>query len=1195
MEFSLQRLIGRFSLFFSAILFTALNFNDAFAQGAGKALEFNGTNQSVSIPPVSSLDVTSAMTLEAWMKTTGENWNYTVPISFNPATPEADYQVKIELTTSNFAYTHANSDGSDIRFYDGNGTELNYWIEKWDASDTSIIWVKVPTAGTTEIFMYYGNSSAQAASNATNTFVRVINGNSPLKGSWHFDEGSGTTAYDNSGNGNNGTLYNSPAWVDGKFGKALSFDGSNDYVTTPIVSNILTDFTMEAWVKAPSVPGDRRIVMGSGWNYNDWYIGVNLSSNTGAPARKWLFWVAGNSQIAYLAAPDEIVAGAWYYLVATYEGTTGKFYINGNYIGSFTFTRKTDTNPFQIGRSYNGEYFNGLVDEVRIYNRALTSEEVSDLYQNYGYTTTNASGKVFVRKFSTSEPASTVGSEISMADIIGISKVDAYGIGVNSTAAFASINNQTISSENFSFKYKRQITFTPATSVANYQLKIELNATNFDYSKAKADGSDIRFYDANDIELNYWIENWNTLGTSTLWVKVPTIGTDKIYIYYGNPSASKVSSGSATFDFFDDFEDGNYDGWTSRSYETDDVLQMETDHPLEGAYSLKLHQGNSWGYVWVWSPFISNPDILLKVKAKQTGYENMDKGSGMGFVVLYYNDAETLLKALVWPVYTTTNPETHYEWTDNASNSERVDDWNLADSQVGERELNVSEYKPDGAIKIKIKAIIQNVNVGDFWVDLFRVRKYSTSEPTVTIGDEIASGMFSSSGWNHIAQTYDGSTQKLYLNGFLVASQPLSGEITANANDLLIGNMFNGTIDEVRLWNVARTEEEIRANMCKKLNGNEIGLVGYWRLDEGSGTTTNDATSNSNNGTLVNSPSWVWSGTAIGDESAYDYDGTNPEDFTVNLAHSAGDDITATGDGGTVKGIQVYRVDANSMRDGSTKPDDSWTMDPLRYWGVFITGTNPTYKLIYNYSGHPDITDANDLDLAKRDNLSDNSWDDAAATLITEAGTLTLTGQNGGEYALGSKTGANPLPVELTSFTASIADNAVSLKWHTATEVDNHGFEIERRGGESEEWIMVGFVEGKGTSNAPSEYSYQDTKVGVGKYEYRLKQIDNSGAFKYTGSVEVEISAPKEYALHQNYPNPFNPVTKISYEIPVKSQVTLKVYDMLGREVAKLYEGEREAGRYEAEFNGMRFSSGVYFYKLEAGSYTAVKKLLLVK
>ena len=120
--------------------------------------------------------------------------------------------------------------------------------------------------------------------------------------------------------------------------------------------------------------------------------------------------------------------------------------------------------------------------------------------------------------------------------------------------------------------------------------------------------------------------------------------------------------------------------------------------------------------------------------------------------------------------------------------------------------------------------------------------------------------------------------------------------------------------------------------------------------------------------------------------------------------------------------------------------------------------------------------------------------------------------------------------------------------------------------------------------------------------------VQTGGAWSYCSSpnssknylVSVENNSmtenvPKEYALHQNYPNPFNPVTKISYEIPVKSLVTLKVYDMLGREVARLYDGEREAGRYEAEFNGMRFSSGVYFYKLEAGSYTAVKKLLLVK
>lgn len=406
----------RSTLFLSVFWFSTICSCQVFAQNTSKAMNFQRTKKVQQLSSLNSNTATinkTLLTSSKYFRAPASDWQYMKSITLSSATSQDNYQIKVELTTSNFDYSHANSDGSDLRFYDGSSTELSYWMEKWDASGTSIIWVKVPAAGTTEIFMRYGNSSAQAASNATNTFVRVIDSNSPLKGSWHLDEGSGTTAYDRSGNGNNGTLYNSPTWVDGKFGKALSFDGSNDYVETPIVSNTLTDFTMEAWVKASIVPGDRRIVMGSGWSYHDWYIGINLGSSTGAPARKWLFWVAGNSQIAYLAAPDEIVAGEWYYLVATYQGTTGKFYINGNYIGSFTFTRTTDTNPFRIGRSNSGEYFNGLVDEVRVYNRALTSEEISDLYQNYGYTTTNAPGEVFVRKYSAPEPVVTVGEETS--------------------------------------------------------------------------------------------------------------------------------------------------------------------------------------------------------------------------------------------------------------------------------------------------------------------------------------------------------------------------------------------------------------------------------------------------------------------------------------------------------------------------------------------------------------------------------------------------------------------------------------------------------------------------------------------------------------------------------------------------------------------------------------------------------------
>jgi hypothetical protein len=173
-----------------------------------------------------------------------------------------------------------------------------------------------------------------------------------------------------------------------------------------------------------------------------------------------------------------------------------------------------------------------------------------------------------------------------------------------------------------------------------------------------------------------------------------------------------------------------------------------------------------------------------------------------------------------------------------------------------------------------------------------------------------------------------------------------------------------------------------------------------------------------------------------------------------------------------------------------------------------------------------------------------------------------------------------------------------NLHWSTATEINNPGFEIQRR--QTSDWAKVGFVAGAGTSNAPRNYSYTDSKLSAGSYSYRLKQIDNNGAFTYGSTVEVAISsAPAAFALSQNYPNPFNPSTVISYQLPVNSQVTLKVYDMLGREVATLVNGEMKAGSYSVPFNTSKgtlgLSSGVYVYRLEAGSFISTKKLLLMK
>ena len=191
------------------------------------------------------------------------------------------------------------------------------------------------------------------------------------------------------------------------------------------------------------------------------------------------------------------------------------------------------------------------------------------------------------------------------------------------------------------------------------------------------------------------------------------------------------------------------------------------------------------------------------------------------------------------------------------------------------------------------------------------------------------------------------------------------------------------------------------------------------------------------------------------------------------------------------------------------------------------------------------------------------------------------------------------VPVELTSFTASVIGSDVKLLWETATELNNSGFSIERKIGESE-FMEVGFVPGFGTTSEPKAYSFTDQNLRSGQYTYRLKQIDFDGTFTYSDEVAVEVIAPASFSLDQNYPNPFNPSTMITFSLAVDSKVSLKVFDVLGQEVASLIDQDLSQGVHNYDFNAAGINSGVYFYKIEAtgvngSEFTDVKKMILVK
>jgi hypothetical protein len=200
----------------------------------------------------------------------------------------------------------------------------------------------------------------------------------------------------------------------------------------------------------------------------------------------------------------------------------------------------------------------------------------------------------------------------------------------------------------------------------------------------------------------------------------------------------------------------------------------------------------------------------------------------------------------------------------------------------------------------------------------------------------------------------------------------------------------------------------------------------------------------------------------------------------------------------------------------------------------------------------------------------------------------------------------NPvLPVELSSFVSNVSGRQVNLNWETKTEVNTRQFEIDRAlvstTGSSTTWSAVGSVTAAGTSISSKKYSYTDKNLQAGKYQYRLKMIDNDGSYKLSDVVETAIAVPKNFELSQNYPNPFNPSTKIDYQVPVDAKVILEVYNITGQKVVELVNQEQSAGYYSVNFGSSKLSSGVYIYRIVASdkatgnNFSSIKKMMLLK
>jgi hypothetical protein len=471
-----------------------------------------------------------------------------------------------------------------------------------------------------------------------------------LVGSWHFNEGSGTIAYDSSGNNNNGNLVNDPTWVDGKFGKALSFDGVNDYVEVPYSASLNpSEFSISVWARVDGGQGTWRSVITSrdSGPFRGYMIYAGADN-------KWQFWIGVSTSWLSLYGPD-VILGQWIHIVATYSGGIMRLYVNGSLYNTTSGTLALNTiRPLRIGAGQTegapAFFFNGLIDEVRIYNRALSDAEIQALYQ----------------------------------------------------------------------------------------------------AKARLDYGDIRFTDSDGSTLlNYWQE-----ADGKFWVKVPNIpasSTKTIYVYYGNPSATSLSNGDNTFEFFDDFNGTSLDTskWVAyaNSYSVSNSILRVNIGGIErtSAFSFNIQDGYmvetkvihyalAAGYGGVLPEVASSPYttggnanadatiLYMRGGGSATVYYWIGNGASASYNVA--NDAST-----GW-----TSSNNVWYITGVSVRGGEVKLWRDGTAIV--TVTGITWYKDLKYVKLGSFHRDAAYDIQDTGYDWIRVRKYTSPEPTTSVGDE---------------------------------------------------------------------------------------------------------------------------------------------------------------------------------------------------------------------------------------------------------------------------------------------------------------------------------------------------------------------------------------------------------------------------------------------------------------------------
>lgn len=492
---------------------------------------------------------------DAWWDT---DWSHRSKLVFNNSDQSSsltNFTVLVQLTPDRIDYSNVKTGGADLRFVDADGsTELDFEIERWDTNATSTVWVEVPSitgsSASDFIYVYYGNAAASSAEDIegtwSNNYLLVQHMNEDPSGSAPQFVDSTSNDFD----GTSAGTMTSGDVVAGQIASSTDFEGTDDYVDFGDIISAANG-TAEVWF---NVGGD---VTGGA---DDDYLVSKVKS--GANDGEWrLFLDNADSKLTFqtdctvgsgatIDSNSAISTDTWYYGAVTWDDDTAGGQIM--YVDGVAQTSTATTNcglevtgenlNFGRNNALDQDYFSGQMDEVRISSVVRSADWMA-------------------------------AQNLSMRDTF---------------ISYGSPENQDWWNESWQNRVK--ISFdnsSQSETLTDFPVLVQLDSSRVTYGNINADYSDLRFIDSdNETELQFEVENWNTSGTSTVWVKVPSVtggvDTDHIYMYYGNGGATGTAtttgvwnSGYVAVHHFGSSTAATYTDSTANSHNSDGIAVVD--------------------------------------------------------------------------------------------------------------------------------------------------------------------------------------------------------------------------------------------------------------------------------------------------------------------------------------------------------------------------------------------------------------------------------------------------------------------------------------------------------------------------------------------------------------------------------------------------------------------------------------------